>query len=144
MGFFEEVLDPLNMRGMGKKVERREGEESVYELAYMATDGLTSGVSFEQTRLFLRRCESAGEELAGYTDEEYDELLSQSADDVVPYGDYDRWLIFTDLIGFRSDYYADALSGNAENSVSGHAAYVLYQYAFNCIYKVARKMREED
>lgn len=144
MGFFEEVLDPLNMRGMGNKVERKEGEESVYELAYMATDGLTSGVSFEQTRLFLRRCESAGEELAGYTDEEYDELLSQSADDVVPYGDYDRWLIFTDLIGFRSEYWADSFAFVESGETSENAAWVLYHYAFDCISKVARKMREED
>ena len=84
------------------------------QLAYEATDGLTSQVDFEQTRLMLRRCFNAGRELyqervRGDIDEtEQNDRISQEADGAVPIGTFDAWLAFTDLKGWEHFAYYDA------------------------------------
>jgi hypothetical protein len=84
------------------------------QLAYEATDGLTSQVDFEQTRLMLLYCWDAGRNL--YEERVRNEIdmtelydrTSQEADGAVPVGTFDAWMAFTDLKGWEHESYYDA------------------------------------
>lgn len=118
-----------------------DGDYTISQLSSYATEGRNYTVNFEVTKAFLKNCERAGEELLG--EDDYDTVLLEYADDVVPYGDYDRWLAFTDLKGWESDDYYEALEGGADREDSSAiAAYVLNKMAFDCISQVARGRRD--
>ena len=88
------------------------------ELAYNATDGQTSQVDFEQTRLMLKRCYDAGKEV--YEEavregvdriiEDMGQRIGEEADNAVPLGTFDSWVAFTDLKGWEHWAFYDAAS----------------------------------
>lgn len=115
------------------------------ELSYMATEGQTSGGPFDdRTKAFLRRCsvsayEARGELAMAQTpvgETNYQEyaILTDAAEGCVPYGNYDRWVIFTDLVGWENDAYFDALKGMADlDDPSSIPAYVVNNMAYSVI-----------
>lgn len=103
------------------------------ELAYEATEGQTSQVDFEQTRLMLKRCYDAGkeifEELArGDQDEaSIQERIGQEADRAKPIGTFDSWVAFTDLKGWEHwSFYEAAESFTSDDSPERIPQNVLY------------------
>lgn len=104
-------------------------------LAYEATDYQTSSGPYgDATKAFLSRCSYTAYEIRGdFSDNERD-LIYEQASNCVPSGNYDRWLIFTELMGFEQDDYYDALDGNADlDDPSAIAAYVLNGMAVRLI-----------
>lgn len=130
----------LGMDAFGLDKREAEGYERASgmtygALAYMATDGATSGGPFnERTRNFLSRCAYSAYEIRGEFSEDESGLKDESAGEAVPVGNYDRWVIFTDLMGWESDEYYDALSGSADkDDPSSIPAYVLNGLAYRLI-----------
>lgn len=118
-----------------------DGGYTLSQLSGFATEQKNYSVRFEATKGFLLNCEIAGESLND--EDDYDSVLIEESASVVPYGDYDRWLVFTDLKGWESDDYYEALNGSADlDDSSAIAAYVLEKMAFDCISMVARGRRE--
>lgn len=111
------------------------------ELSYMATDGTSSGGPFDdRTKAFLSRCSYAAYELRANGVEAE---LMEAAESCVPYGNYDRWVIFTDLVGWENDAYFEALNGMADlDDASSIPAYVNTNMAFTLIAALIK--REDD
>ena len=120
------------------------------ELAYEATEGQTSQVDFEQTRLFLRRCYDAGkeayEELArgDLDDSSVQQRIGEEADNAVPIGTFDRWMVFTDLKGWEHwAFYEAADEFNTDSTPDAIPAQVLYFMASRCVEWVVGTFEEE-
>lgn len=125
-----------------RKPTGSDGNYTRSQLAGFATDGRTHSVNFSQTEAFLLNCEEVGETIFEDYDD-YDTGLIEAADSVVPYGNYDRWMIFTDLMGWESDAYYEALEGDADrDDPSAIPAFVLNTMAYNCIAEVAKGRRK--
>lgn len=137
------------------------GGRSYAQLANLATDGRSSSWHQQVTAVFLRRCylESVEhhEDFRTVSNSDSDEaqeastqVLSARANDCVPSGNYDRWLVFTDLIGWESDAYYDAIEHTVDTRMadlddpSAIPAYVLYRLAENCMFGLIREFKKED
>lgn len=133
------------------------GGRTFNQLAYLATDGRSSSWHQQSTLVFLRRCYfEAVEQHEDYrsvqlnfdSDEggEVRQVLTERAKSCVPDGHYDRWLTFTDLIGWESDFYLTSIySGAADlDDPSSIPAFVLFQMAENCIVGLIKEFQQED
>ena len=132
------------------------GGRSYSQLAYLATEGNSSSWHQQATAVFLRRCYLEAVEhhedfrtVSRPDSEEAQvastQVLSERASDCVPSGNYDRWLVFTDLIGWESESYYDALDSSADlDDPSAIPAYVLQRLAENCMYGLFEEFRTED
>jgi hypothetical protein len=140
MGFVEDVLKVVGSDVRVPLVQDDQwGTISVNELAHEATDGRTSQVDTKQAAVFLGRAHRAAEEIDQemFRDDNYnlDTRIDQEADNCVPTGTYDRWMVFTDLKGWESERYYEATfdSGALNDNNSFLPAYVLFGMAENVI-----------
>ncbi len=136
MGFFEDVLQVVGTDVRVPLVEDDAwGTISVNTLAYAATEGRTSQVDTKQAMVFLGRAHRAAAEIDAemFRDDSYDldRRISEEADNCVPAGTFDRWMVFTDLKGWEDErYYEATFDQSALNDDNSFLpAYVLFGMA---------------
>ncbi len=133
-----------DQREIGMTVYDRASGLSYNNLAYEATDYQTSsGPYSDVTKAFLSRCSNTAYEIREERSGDEQDLTYEMAENCVPEGNYDRWSIFTELMGFEQDDYYDALGGQADlDDPSSIPAYVLMGMAVRLIEYLIRREDE--